>query len=144
MTCICILPIILAGPSDCSIQLEKFPPPRDAFIPNYRGQIIKKWNGSRIIGCNQNYPPLSGRMSLGGWTDYTHYTCEISWASESILRLMKCSRAKTRCSPPNKYLASSLPCTELCECSTDEEQCDNVSNSGALDGDDTDDDDFNE
>ncbi|KAH1184623.1 hypothetical protein KIL84_012564 [Mauremys mutica] len=43
-------------------------------------------------------------------------------------------------SPPCRCLASSLPCTETYECSADRDQCDHMSRSGGLDGNDNGDD----
>lgn len=97
----------------------------DAFIP-----AIKRANYQTMewLSDDEVHPKLSSSVKYGWILEdrlITPVECEIPCTPESILRLIKCSRAKTRCSPFCKYLASSLHCMEMCECTVGEDQCDN-------------------
>ena len=66
-------------------------------------------------------------------------TCEIPCAPSSLLEVIKCSCMKNRYAPPCKCLTNNIPCTEMCSCSSLEDNCDNVTPSYAgLDEDESD------
>jgi len=56
----------------------------------------------------------------------TPVLCELPCVPESILKLIKCSCVKNRCSAPCKCGASELPCTEMCGWSGNKTLCDNI------------------
>ena len=52
--------------------------------------------------------------------------CELPCAPDCILKLIKCSCTKSRCTASYKCRGSSLPCTEICGCTGDDALCDNI------------------
>ena len=59
---------------------------------------------------------------------YEPVICDLPCAPEDILNLVKCNCKTGRCAPPCKCASQKppLPCTEMCGCGGDEQQCDNV------------------
>ena len=47
-------------------------------------------------------------------------------APSDIVKLVKCSCVKSRCTATCKCRSNGLPCTEMCGCAGDEALCDNI------------------
>ena len=110
---------------------ERLPPTRDSLIP-----AVKRANFQSLIWAQDEKPkPVIPSPQGYGWSiedgQLVPVKCEISCAPESLLELVKCSCVKSKCRPPCRCLSNNIPCTEMCACKSDEDNCDNVfSNSG--------------
>lgn len=105
---------------------EKLPPTRGSLIP-----ALKRANFQALVWSKDDEPnPVIPNPVDHGWCIeegvLTPVMCEEPCAPESLLKLVKCSCVKNRCSPPCKCLANNLPCTEMCCCNGDKLTCDNL------------------
>lgn len=105
---------------------EKLPPTSGSFIP-----AVKRANFQALVWSQDNEAkPVIPNPVGHGWSIeagvLAPVMCEEPCAPEALLKLIKCSCMKNRCSPPCKCLANNMPCTEMCVCNGDETICDNL------------------
>jgi hypothetical protein len=105
---------------------EKLPPTKGSLLP-----AILRANLQAMVWAqdDQCTPTLPSPVDHGWSMENGHLTpvlCDLPCAPDSVLKLIKCSCTKSRCSAPCKCRAGELPCTEMCGCRGDETSCDNV------------------
>ena len=102
---------------------ERLPPTRDSLIP-----AVKRSNFQSLTWIQDEKPyPIIPSPDGNGWSiedgQLVPVKCEIPCATESLLDLIKCSCVKSRCRPPCRCLSSNIPCTEMCACKSNEDNC---------------------
>jgi hypothetical protein len=121
---------------------DKLPPTKGSLMPAINRANFQAMVWAQDDQCRPTVPSPVGH----GWCmengQLTPVLCELPCAPESILKLIKCSCVKSRCSTLCKCRSNELCCTEMCGCSGNETSCDNVYLS--KDDDDADDSDIEE
>jgi len=105
---------------------EKLPPTQGAFLPalrrvNFQAMVWEK--------DNERQPKIPSAVGHGWITEdgiLKSVTCDLPCAPESILKLVKYSCRKSRCTSSCKCRINGLPCTEMCACAADDNLCDNI------------------
>ena len=105
---------------------EKLPPTKGTFLP-----AIRRVNFQAIVWAHDDKStPILPSPADHGWTmEEGHLDpvmCELPCAPSDIMKLVKCSCVKSRCTATCKCRSNGLPCTEMCGCAGDEALCDNI------------------
>ena len=105
---------------------EKLPPTKGTFLP-----AIRRVNFQAIVWAHDDKStPILPSPADHGWTmEEGHLDpvmCELPCAPSDIMKLVKCSCVKSRCTATCKCRSNGLPCTEMCGCASDEALCDNI------------------
>ena len=106
---------------------DKMPPFTGAFLPalnrvNFQAMV---WEMDKQSRPNIPSPVGHGWIIEDGLL--TPVMCDLPCAPESIMKLVRCSCLESKCNASCKCRANGLPCTEMCNCTADDEMCENVS-----------------